>query len=232
MFFFSFYSSLISRNKTSIYVHARESQGVGSGILRLKLKGKNLKNVEGLFSKSDPFFELSRHINSAGGQIWDNIYRSEDVHNNLNPEWQTCVLELSTLCFGNRQLPIKLEVYDYESSGKHIPMGNVTTTVNDLLQSHQQHQVLLLKQNNKDVGMIEVVSISVTASPTAPTNNDEDSSLVQTFQTAATISPTLPTTTTTAKDQQPPTQEAPQPSFLAMTREFERNKRTYWRKMF
>ena len=42
----------------------------GSGVLRLKMKGEKLKNVEGLFSKSDPFFEISTKIDAAGGQTW------------------------------------------------------------------------------------------------------------------------------------------------------------------
>jgi hypothetical protein len=51
-----------------VFVHARKS--VGAGVLRLKMTGSKLKNVEGLFSKSDPFFEISRKIDAAGGQTW------------------------------------------------------------------------------------------------------------------------------------------------------------------
>jgi hypothetical protein len=40
------------------------------------MKGSKLKNVEGMLSKSDPFFEISRKIDASGGQTWDNIYRS------------------------------------------------------------------------------------------------------------------------------------------------------------
>jgi hypothetical protein len=58
----------------SIFLHARKSQG--SGILRVQLKGTKLLNVEGMFAKSDPFFEISRKLDAAGGQTWDNVYRS------------------------------------------------------------------------------------------------------------------------------------------------------------
>jgi hypothetical protein len=34
------------------------------------MKGIKLKNVEGIFSKSDPFFEIAKKINAAGGQTW------------------------------------------------------------------------------------------------------------------------------------------------------------------
>jgi uncharacterized membrane protein YecN with MAPEG domain len=51
-----------------VFATVRKSQG--SGILRLQMKGVKLKNVEGFFSKSDPFFELAKKIDAAGGQTW------------------------------------------------------------------------------------------------------------------------------------------------------------------
>jgi hypothetical protein len=51
-----------------VFATVRKSQG--SGIFRLQMKGVKLKNVEGLFSKSDPFFELAKKIDAAGGQTW------------------------------------------------------------------------------------------------------------------------------------------------------------------
>jgi hypothetical protein len=72
-----------------LFVHARESQG--SGVLRLKLRGNTLKNVEGLFSKSDPFFELSRKIDAAGGQTWyvHTYIHSYYIQEGLEGEMQT-----------------------------------------------------------------------------------------------------------------------------------------------
>ena len=52
-----------------LYAHVRKHQE-GSGLFRLKMKGSKLKNVEGFFSKSDPFFEISRKLNAAGAQTW------------------------------------------------------------------------------------------------------------------------------------------------------------------
>lgn len=52
----------------SLFATVKRQQG--SGVLRLKLKGDKLKNTEGMFSKSDPFYELSRKVDIAGGQTW------------------------------------------------------------------------------------------------------------------------------------------------------------------
>ena len=102
----------------TVFVSVRKSEG--HGILRMKLKGTKLKNVEGgLFGKSDPFFEVSRKVSSAGGLTWDNVFRSSPVKNNLNPDWESAVIELSTLCGGDLDLPVQIAVFDHESSGKH-----------------------------------------------------------------------------------------------------------------
>jgi hypothetical protein len=52
----------------SVFAHIRKSTGMG--VLRLKMKAANLTNTEGFMRKSDPFFELSRKIDSAGGATW------------------------------------------------------------------------------------------------------------------------------------------------------------------
>jgi hypothetical protein len=51
-----------------LFASIRKSEG--SGILRLKMKGVKLTNVEGWLSKSDPFFEIARKIDAGGGQTW------------------------------------------------------------------------------------------------------------------------------------------------------------------
>lgn len=102
------------RGGGTLFAMVRKS--VGSGVLRLELKGSKLKNVEGgIFGKSDPFFELSRKVDAAGSLTWDNVYRSKAVENNLNPTWEAAAIELSTLCGGNLDQPILVQVFDHES---------------------------------------------------------------------------------------------------------------------
>jgi hypothetical protein len=125
------------------------------------MKGTKLKNVEGMFGKSDPFFELSRKQDAAGGLTWDNVHRSEKVKNNLNPEWANAIVELSTLCDADLDRPILVSVYDFESSGKHVSMGQFETTVNALVKASETHEPIHLKQKGKDVGTITIVNAVV-----------------------------------------------------------------------
>jgi len=115
----------------SLVAHCRPS--VGTGLFRFQLQATDLKNTEGFMRKSDPFLELARQINSAGGSTWDNVYRSKVIKDSLDPVWESDVMALSTLCGGNQDLPIRVSVFDFESSGKHVLMGRVETSVKGLV---------------------------------------------------------------------------------------------------
>jgi Copine len=52
--------------------------------------------------------------------------------NNLDPKFDVST-ELATLCSGNLDAPVLIGVYDFERNGRHVEMGSVQTTVNELL---------------------------------------------------------------------------------------------------
>jgi Copine/C2 domain len=104
-------------------------------VLKIKFFFEYVFQTDGFFSKSDPFFEVSKHISANGGSSWQVIYRSESIKNNLNPTWKEVTLSMTDLCGGDRNLPILISVFDYESNGKHISMGYFQTNVNALINS-------------------------------------------------------------------------------------------------
>ena len=93
------------------------------------------------------------------GTEWNIVHRSAHIKNSLNPRWQEEKLDLSVLCGGNLDLPLRLSVYDYESSGKHVPMGSVETSVNGLIEKKSSR--LPLKKLGKNAGTIAVHIASV-----------------------------------------------------------------------
>jgi len=149
----------------TIFAHVSKSQG--SGLLRLKMKGIKLKNTEGFMKKSDPFFEVCRRLDSAGGLTWDNVFRSNVVMDNLSPTWNDATIELSTLCEGDLSKPIQIVVYDFESSGKHVLMGQFDTSVNELVNAStggtdNMAKAITMKRKGKETGQILVLKAEVT----------------------------------------------------------------------
>ena len=175
----------------TLFAHVRKSQG--SGVLRLKLKGLKLKNTEGMLRKSDPFFELSRRINSAGAATWDNVFRSDPVMNDLSPAWKDAVVPLSTLCGGDHDLPILVSVYDHEPKGKHVPMGQFETSVNGLVAAstngaEDAGRAIPLKKKGKPTGSVVVLKAEVAGA------NKDDSVTEAMSKTSISSPPSSPTT--------------------------------------
>ena len=91
----------------------------------------------------------------------DNVYRSKDIHNDLNPQWEEVTLELSTICGGNLDCPIEFAVFDHESDGKHELMGKLETTVNALVDAVKNNRPMTLMKKNKATGRIEIQKAEV-----------------------------------------------------------------------
>lgn len=88
------------------------------------------------------------------------------VKDNLNPAWGAATVELSTLCEGDFDKPIRVVVYDYESNGKHVTMGKFETSVNGLINaatgfSEDMGKAFTLKHKGKETGKIIVLTAEV-----------------------------------------------------------------------
>lgn len=143
----------LPKNGGTLYV--RLDKYVASGTLHFKCSGVNLTNVEGMFSKSDPFFEICRKDFGSSGTEWNAVYRSPHIMNNLNPNWNEDQVDLSSLCMGDLDAPLLVRVFDYEKDGKHDPMGRFETTVNGFLKK-QGKEPFTLTERNKNVGQFVV----------------------------------------------------------------------------
>lgn len=132
-------SEQVGKNEASrICCHIEKSQmGPARGLLRLHLRGLDMKNVEpGAFGlgRSDPFFELSKkNADYSIAQVkWNVVYRSEPVENNLNPYWRPTTIGLEELCYGKLDWPLKITVFDHNDNGVHRIIGEFETTIAEL----------------------------------------------------------------------------------------------------
>jgi len=141
-------------------LYVRAEKAVGTGSLALKMSGINLKNTEGFMKKSDPFYQFTRKDVGGRGTEWNVVHRSDKIKNSLNPKWKEEVLDLSILCGGNVDLPLRLSVYDYESNGKHVLMGEVEVSVSGLVKA-KSTSGLKLKKRSEVTGTIAVLTATV-----------------------------------------------------------------------
>eukprot|EP00594_Rhizosolenia_setigera_P002896 CAMPEP_0178942578 /NCGR_PEP_ID=MMETSP0789-20121207/2074_1 /TAXON_ID=3005 /ORGANISM="Rhizosolenia setigera, Strain CCMP 1694" /LENGTH=709 /DNA_ID=CAMNT_0020622007 /DNA_START=98 /DNA_END=2227 /DNA_ORIENTATION=+ len=126
-----------------------------TGFLGLQLYGIKLKNKDGFFGKSDPFFELSCKMEGTDGNFeWKTVLRSKAIRNNLNPHWMHYFVNLLTLCDGDLRKTILLSVFDHEKSGRHKLIGTIETTTSRLLEKGKIFG--LLSKSNKKSGEIVV----------------------------------------------------------------------------
>ena len=172
--------------KGIVVLQVERASSSGRGILHFQLRGHSLSNREGfgVFRKSDPFFELQRLRRSVrtGARVWDCVYRSRPVNNDLNPLWDDAYLEVEALIGGEGDLQhstFRISVYDHNGKGNHKFMGDVLCTVEGLVGAAQgtagevnTDRALTLKASGKDVGYVVVLSANVTndaATSTSPT---------------------------------------------------------------
>ena len=158
----------------TIYAHVRKAI-TDLGVFRLLLSASQLKNTEGFTNlrKSDPFYEISRRGCIDGGAVgaptWDNVYRSTVQDDTLNPVWDTAaVLDIGMICGGNLDAPLRISIYDFEKSGRHVLMGQVETSVNGLVQANSTGTMELTVKGNK-TGTLNIVRAEVPAPSSART---------------------------------------------------------------
>jgi len=151
-------------------VRVREMPDFDRGFLSLQVRGVQLANVE-MFSKSDPFYEIqSPQSHPNGSQIWQTVYRSETIKNNLQPKWNECQLSIESLCFGNQERPLQIQIYDWEKSGKHKLIGAVRTSVKGLLSACLTNSIMRLVQDGRYYGTIMCTKAEIVGEGLDPNN--------------------------------------------------------------
>jgi hypothetical protein len=137
---------------------------VGSerGIMKFKFHGKQLKNMDTL-GKSDPFFVLARIMPDGSRR---ELYKSEVVDNNLNPQWKPCpAIDSADVCSGNFDTPsVLFQCFDEDVSGNDA-MGEFKCTARQLLQAGAEFKLVGPKGENDVFGFVTVASAVYEPSP-------------------------------------------------------------------
>ncbi|KPA85388.1 copine i-like protein [Leptomonas pyrrhocoris] len=120
--------------------------GTQRGTVALTFRGRDLKKMD-LFSKSDPYFILSRQL--PGGQRAQ-VYKSEVIDKTLNPQWKTTPpLDLAKLCGGDMaSLSIVFECFDKDTFNDDM-MGSFAVSGEQLLVAGGKEFELTLNKKGK-----------------------------------------------------------------------------------
>ncbi|XP_042366289.1 copine-3-like isoform X2 [Plectropomus leopardus] len=103
-------------------------------VVEFEAAGRKLDKKD-FFGKSDPFLEFYKQ--TATG--WQLCHRTEVMKNTLNPVWKPFRIPLQSLCGGDVEKSIKVDCYDYNSSGSHDFIGSFQTTLSQIQQGSQTY---------------------------------------------------------------------------------------------
>uniref|UniRef100_A0A8C0FNN3 Copine-3 n=1 Tax=Bubo bubo TaxID=30461 RepID=A0A8C0FNN3_BUBBB len=112
--------------KGTITISAEEIKD--TRVVYLEIEARNLDKKDFL-GKSDPFLEFYKQSDAG---MWQLVYRSEVIKNNLNPCWRKCSVPLQTFCGGDFNKPIKVQCADHDSDGSHDLIGTFETNLTEL----------------------------------------------------------------------------------------------------
>ncbi|TNN07478.1 Copine-8 isoform 1 [Schistosoma japonicum] len=97
--------------------------------LTLDISGRMLDKKD-IFGSSDPFLAFYR-VNEDGSRTV--VYRTKEIRNTLNPNWEQMIIPLRVLCNGDHDRPLVIACIDWNRSGRESLIGEITTSANELL---------------------------------------------------------------------------------------------------
>jgi len=118
-----------------------------------------LQNKDGWFGKSDPFLRFMRVYEDG---TWGLVHETKRVENDLNPKFLRLSIPIVSICNGDLDRPIRIDVWDHEDNGKHQAMGSVECSVRQLVQSGgSPFNVVEAEKKKKDKGYVNSGTLAI-----------------------------------------------------------------------
>jgi hypothetical protein len=162
--------STANNMKQSITIIAEEMLSSREA-LKLSLSGLKLDRKDWFgFGRSDPFITISK---SGEYGTFTVVHRTEVIKYNINPNWRTFTLPLKTLCNGDHERVLKIQVDDWNMNGSHNHIGEFQTSVKALLEQGRGAKIPFInekkqrkKSSYKNSGHLIINSIDLELHPT------------------------------------------------------------------
>lgn len=105
--------------------------------------------------ENNPYFVISRARDPLNPTEYVRVFKSQPLKNTANPSFAPAKLCLSRVCNGNRDLPLKIQVYSANASGDDTIYGEADTTVNKIALEQLKELELRFKELRKGTLLIE-----------------------------------------------------------------------------
>ena len=115
-------------------------------LLTFDFKAEELTNQE-WFGKSDPFLRIMRptskfaktkRVSDIPETEWKIVYTSTVIKENLNPDWPPFSISAAKLCNNDFNCPLKIMVWDYSKTGKHLKIAEGFFTLGIIIQNNER----------------------------------------------------------------------------------------------
>eukprot|EP01155_Anaeramoeba_flamelloides_P009652 Anaeramoba_flamelloidesa1866_95.p1 GENE.a1866_95~~a1866_95.p1 ORF type:complete len:293 (+),score=68.44 a1866_95:37-879(+) len=120
------------KRKNGICTVVGEECDKQASLIKMKLQGIKLEKKD-FFGKSDPFLTFYRK--QVEGEGWIKVHTTEVKKGTLYPKWKPFTLTTTLLCGNDQGRAIKLEVLDWNKSGKPDLIGNTIVTLQEIMDS-------------------------------------------------------------------------------------------------
>jgi hypothetical protein len=122
--------------------------------------GVKLKNVDGLFDKSDPYLKFMRQ--SENGDLFL-AHQTKHIMDNLNPIWDAFEIPAQKLCYGKHDSKIVVECWDWEKKHEHKFIGKTAFSLDDILKGQKEFSLLTAK--GKPAGTLKLTNFNLVQKP-------------------------------------------------------------------
>ncbi|CAK93914.1 unnamed protein product (macronuclear) [Paramecium tetraurelia] len=119
-----------------------------------QFSGINLKNMDGIFGKTDPFLKF--YLFSEG--VWCQIHQTEYIKDDLNPKWKEFEVSLQRLCFNDENKKFKIECLDRHEKGKNNQIvGSFETSIDEIFNKNVD-SFQLIQPKGGSAGTIKILN--------------------------------------------------------------------------
>ncbi|CAD8183858.1 unnamed protein product [Paramecium pentaurelia] len=138
--------------KTGVLIIRADQVRMINDKIIMQISADNLPNTRFLpWHCTSPFYRLYRTRKDTNQQLL--VYESEPMKSTLKPIWKRLDIQSQKLCNGDYYMPIKVEIWDYRTSGSHEHICSTEFSVDELKGKNMVKKILFDK-NKKQSGSI------------------------------------------------------------------------------